>query len=319
MLVPRADCIDLLLCPRTMSPLRLEGGKLVANDSGSERVFEYRMIDGAPILIDFEQSVFTESEITCRNAGSAIVRPEYTGLQRSLKRMVSPAKSGTRVNILNLVRHLEKNDGPSKVLIIGGGSVGNGLEPVYDHPRLEVYSFDVYVTPHVQFVADAHKIPLPAETFDCVIVQAVLEHVLQPSEVVAEIWRVLKPSGLVYAETPFMQQVHEGAFDFTRFTESGHRYLFRQFERLDSGANGGPGIQFMWAVDYLASGLFRSRKVGKMAKLACFWAQYLDHLIPAPYAEDGASGVFFYGRKTQRVFSPPEIIAHYRGAQATRR
>ena len=41
--------------------------------------------------------------------------------------------------------------------------------------------------------------------------------------------------GVVYAETPFLQAVHEGPWDFTRFTESGHRWLFRAFERLDSG------------------------------------------------------------------------------------
>jgi 2-polyprenyl-3-methyl-5-hydroxy-6-metoxy-1,4-benzoquinol methylase len=41
-------------------------------------------------------------------------------------------------------------------------------------------------------------------TCDAVVVQAVLEHVLQPDVVVAEIHRVLRPDGLVYAETPFM-------------------------------------------------------------------------------------------------------------------
>jgi len=57
------------------------------------------------------------------------------------------------------------------------------------------------------------------------LVQAGLEHVRDLWQVVAEIHRVLKDDGLVYAETPFMQQVHEGPYDFTRFTESGHRYL----------------------------------------------------------------------------------------------
>jgi SAM-dependent methyltransferase len=40
-------------------------------------------------------------------------------------------------------------------------------------------------------------------------IQAVLEHALDPPVVVAEIYRVLKPGGLVYADTPFMQRVHE--------------------------------------------------------------------------------------------------------------
>ena len=36
------------------------------------------------------------------------------------------------------------------------------------------------------------------------LVQAGLEHVRDPWQVVAEIHRVLKDDGLVYAETPFM-------------------------------------------------------------------------------------------------------------------
>ena len=101
------------------------------------------------------------------------------------------------------------------------------MEPFYPEPRIALVAFDIYASPQVQFVADAHHIPLEDGCFDAVIVQAVLEHVLEPGRVVAEIYRVLKPNGLVYAETPFLQHVHEGAYElFTRFTESGHRYLF---------------------------------------------------------------------------------------------
>ena len=62
---------------------------------------------------------------------------------------------------------------------------------------------------------------------------------VEPEKVVAEIYRVLKENGIVYAETPFMQQVHEGAYDFTRYTVLGHRYLFRQFHALSIGGNKG--------------------------------------------------------------------------------
>ena len=64
---------------------------------------------------------------------------------------------------------------------------------------------------------------MPFKEIDLVIIQAVLEHVMYPNKVVSEIYRVLKNDGLIYSETPFMQQVHEGPYDFSRFTESGHR------------------------------------------------------------------------------------------------
>ena len=63
---------------------------------------------------------------------------------------------------------------------------------------------------NTQFVADAHRVPLATESVDALVIQAVLEHVLDPWRVAAEIHRVLRPGGLVYADTPFLQQVHEG-------------------------------------------------------------------------------------------------------------
>ena len=61
---------------------------------------------------------------------------------------------------------------------------------------------------------------------------------------------MLKGRGVVYAETPFMQQVHMGPYDFTRFTHSGHRRLFRRFEEVESGAVCGPGMALAWAYQY---------------------------------------------------------------------
>jgi SAM-dependent methyltransferase len=52
-----------------------------------------------------------------------------------------------------------------------------------------------------------------------------LEHVMDPGRVMREIVRVTEPGGLLYSEVPFMQQVHEGAHDFERFTLSGHGWL----------------------------------------------------------------------------------------------
>jgi hypothetical protein len=58
--------------------------------------------------------------------------------------------------------------------------------------------------------------------------------------------------GVVYAKTPFMQQVHECAFDFTRFTEVGHRRLFRRFDDIDRGVAVDPASALLWAAGYFA-------------------------------------------------------------------
>ena len=84
-------------------------------------------------------------------------------------------------------------------------------EQAIDEGRLEVV------------LGDAHDLPFVDAAFDAAVIQAVLEHVVDPQRVVAELHRVLREDGVLYSEVPFMQQVHEGAYDFTRYTDLGHR------------------------------------------------------------------------------------------------
>jgi SAM-dependent methyltransferase len=201
------------------------------------------------------------------------------------------------------------------VLVIGGGVVGSGIEELYVAADVDVLAFDIHWSPVVQFIADAHRIPLANESVDAVLVQALLEHVLEPQVVVEQIHRVLQPDGLVYADTPFLQQVHEGPYDFTRFTDSGHRYLFRDFECIDSGAVAGAGTQLAWSIDYFFRALFRSRMAGLGARLAFSWLAHLDRFLDPKYSIDGASSVYFLGRKSPSRLSPQDIIGCYQGAQ----
>jgi hypothetical protein len=107
--------------------------------------------------------------------------------------------------------------------------------------------------------------------------------------------------------------VHEGAYDFTRFTESGHRYLFRHFTVRDSGAAAGLGTQLLWSVVYFARGIhFRA---GQAARVIFFWLPKLDRRLNRRVTVDGASGVFFYGHSSKDVVTPAEIIGYYSGAQ----
>ena len=130
------------------------------------------------------------------------------------------------------------SNGNEKILIIGGGEIGNGCEILYEYSRrknIQIEALDVYQSQNCTVIADAHYLPFADSTFDVVIIQAVLEHVVSPEMVVKELYRVLNKDGWVYSETPFLQAVHEGAYDFTRYTKSGHRWLFRSFE-IDSGS-----------------------------------------------------------------------------------
>lgn len=311
MLIDNKDVLELLRCPKSGRRLRAINNKLVVEDN--EDVIEYNLVEGYPVLVDFEQSVLRKEDTL--SVSSVIERRSYSGVASIAKRLVSPPKKVTAENVDNLIKLLSKGNDNPRILIVGGGTVGQGMEPFYENAQIELVSFDIYASPFVQFIADAHQIPLPDESFDAVIVQAVLEHVLAPDKVVSEIYRILKKDGIVYAETPFLQHVHEGAYDFTRYTESGHRYLFRRFELIRSGVSAGAGTQLLWSLDNFFRGLFRSKKLGKAIKLFFFWLQYFDALIPDSYNIDSASGVYFLGIKKNAAINVEEIISHYKGAQ----
>jgi len=268
---------------------------------------KFPSIQGIPILVDFGSSILKEDDVARTEAASTIRR-------RRRGRFVSHFQLHNPVAQRNI--ELLLSDLPSNplILIVGGGSIGQGMSRLYEGQTSRVVAFDIYATTNVQLVADGHSIPFERDTFDAVVIQAVLEHVLNPSEIVAEIWRVLKPAGLVYAETPFLQAVHEGPYDFQRFTESGHRWLFREFDLISSGAIGGPLTQLLWSINYTVRSLFRSRRAGIAIRTLLLPLTFLDRYIPAEYASDAADATFFLGRKSPTAIQPSDIVNFYRGA-----
>ncbi len=261
-----------------------------------------------PVLVDFESSILVEDELVSTKGASAIQRGN-----RSIKgAALGFFLAKNNIAATNAKRMVDAMPENGVLLIIGGADAGAGTSALYEQSN--VIGFDIYGTDLTQFVADAHRIPLKSASVDGVWIQAVLEHVLDPWAVAEEIHRVLKPEGVVYAETPFLQPVHEGAYDFTRFTASGHRWLFRRFEEIESGVAMSSASQALGSVEHVVRGLFRSVKAGVVAKALLFWVLRLERFIPRSYSQDAASAVFFYGRRSERILSPKDMIAYYDGA-----
>lgn len=297
-------------CPRCQSNLEGDGAVLCCTNKQCPGSEGFPIAGDKPVLIDFDNSVVEESRFRGGD-GNSPTRRRPTRWWDRFTRARNRVAEANGARYADLLLHRSRHP---LLLIVGGGARGAGTERLYSDPKLNVVSFDIYNSPEVDFLADGHSIPLASGSVDAVWIQAVLEHVLVPEKVVAEIHRVLKPGGLVYAETPFIQQVHEAAYDFTRFTESGHRWLFRRFELIDSGACLGPATGLAWSLRYFFRGLLRRNKLATAIMMPLFWVQAFDRLIPAPYAIDGASGVFFMGRRSETELTPKDIVRHYRGA-----
>ena len=83
-------------------------------------------------------------------------------------------------------------------------------------------------------VVDVHNMYQFSEnTFDCVLCTEVLEHCLNPQKAADELFRVLKPGGILLLSTRFLYPLHDTPQDYYRFTKYGLLHLFSQFELIE--------------------------------------------------------------------------------------
>jgi SAM-dependent methyltransferase len=309
----------LLRCPRCKSRIEaVEAGTparaFVCKDANCElSQAGFPALDGVPLLVDFDNSVLSREKVQL-TAGSSY-KDRSAGFLQKIHDFFWRSDSPTASNADRFIAEAKRLDARPTILIIGGGAIGSDADALYRDPDITLIGTDVYKSDLTLIIADGHQLPLASGAIHGVWIQAVLEHVLTPEQVVAEIHRVLVPEGVVYAETPFMQQVHEGAYDFTRFSPSGHRWLFRHFEEIDGGITRGPAIVMLWSIRYFVGSLFGSYKIGTMAATGLFWLRYFERFSRPAHAADGASAVYFLGRRSARALKPKDIIAYYKGAQ----
>jgi len=255
-----------LRCPcQSKTELREVSGQLLCSGrqcEHSEHGTGFLIIDDRAILVSVSRSDTLLDPLVIQS------RIERSSSKfATLRRYMGPDSRTSEQNCATFIELVSRKKKCPRVLMIGSAEPGVGTNDLWRSPNFDIFGIDVYITDTVSMVCDAHYLPFPSGFFDGVWVQAVLEHVVDPQQVVAEIARVLDDRGLVYSEIPFMQQVHEGAYDFTRFTLSGHRYLFKNFETIKLDVLDGPGAAFSWSFRYWVWALTRSRNIARAANL----------------------------------------------------
>jgi SAM-dependent methyltransferase len=236
-----------------------------------------------------------------------------SNIVKVLKRLASFLKPPTAV-IKTRATLKEASDflNPSKkgafILNLGSGSTFYGSH---------VINLDIVQRPHVSVIGDAHRLPFQSDSLDAVFCQAVLEHVPQPSIVVAEIRRVLKPGGKVYVDVPFNYPYHD-QIDFQRYTRDGLIELFKDFESLDVGVSVGPATAMVYQIRWTMAALlsFNNTLLFSAWKLLLGWLLfplgYLNVLLRHnQFAWQCATGYRLLARKTDRqardITQPGEV------------
>jgi len=312
-----AELESLLVCPRCKCRLEITRKECRCTHVGCGAAYPVRR--QVPVLINESHSLVSLAGVL-RGEDQPFQEEKSTLRQRLSQWAPSlSANLDSKEHYHTFAKSLLKLASPARVLVIGSRVLGAGMEVLAEYPQIQLVESDIELGERPAVVFDAHDIPFEDDSFDGVIVQAVLEHVADPARVVAEIERVLRPHGVVYAETPFMQQVHEGAYDFTRFTFLGHRRLLRDFEEIESGIACGPGMALGWAWQYFLMSFARrpgTRMVASATARATgfFWKYFDRFLAQRPGAYDAASGFYFIGRLSGQPLSDRQLVHLYRGS-----
>lgn len=309
-LIVRCPC-----CHSIVVNLDKTSGELICESCGAH----YPVTYGRPVLLRPDNAVFCLDDY--RHAGLPSPEVIEQGWGRYFP---TPSINLASERVLTRVRQSLAKLPLATVLVVGSGRQRRWLdERLGAGNTIRVVYSDIDVDADVDLFCDGHDLPFVDEAFDAVVTTAVLEHVLYPERVVAEIHRVMKVGGVLYSELPFMQQVHEGAYDFTRYTLSGHRRLFNGFSEIESGMVAGPATALVWALENFALAFARrsiARAVTKaIVRIAFGWLKHFDRLlVHRPEAMDGASCTYFLGSRIDGRIPDTDIIARYVGAKHLR-
>ncbi len=121
------------------------------------------------------------------------------------------------------------------------------IEPIYEFGSLQVpgqegfadlrpffqgkeyVGCDILEGPGVDQILDIHSIALPSEWVGTVIVVDTLEHVEFFREAMKEVYRILKPNGMVVISSVMNFPIHNYPHDYWRFTPEGFRSILKNF------------------------------------------------------------------------------------------
>lgn len=312
--------IPILACPRCHGSLTMTEKNLHCHNSTCPaQPKQWPLVQGIPILLDESSSLF---RIDGCHPPSQQAKPKHPWRKTLSKLWHTRPGISRNVAAERNYRHMRQllTPLPATVLVVGCGEEGFGIHNLTQGGDVHLIGLDVRWTNSLSVLGDAQQLPFVDQAFDAVILQGVLEHILNPHQVEREVYRVLKTAGIVYSELPFLQPNHGGAYDFTRFTYTGHRHFWQHFEQVDAGACCGPGMALAHMIQQFARAFSPIRSwyiiSDWLTDWFFWWLKYFDAwMVNHPAGLDGANAFYFLGRKRDRKLSDKAILKSYRGAQ----
>jgi SAM-dependent methyltransferase len=117
-----------------------------------------------------------------------------------------------------LSRKILQANGEIPLLDIGGvKDEYRGKFKISDY-RSNVCVLNISTTKQIDIRADASCLPIKDSSYGWVLCSEVLEHVGDPTRVIKEAYRVLKPGGYLVATVPFLFRLHADPVDIGRYS-----------------------------------------------------------------------------------------------------
>lgn len=168
---------------------------------------------------------------------------------------------------------------------------GSGIQPyrhLFSEHAYEAADFEQVDKGYgsTDYVCDLQTIPVEADRYDAILFTQVMEHLSEPSAVVRELYRILKPGGTILYTAPLYYEEHELPYDFFRYTQFGVRHIFRSsgFEVGEISWLEGYLCTLAYQVDVASRSLPRSSAEFGGGKLGILLASATAIFMPiAPY------------------------------------
>lgn len=270
----------------------------------------FKTIEGRPILLDESKSIFSVDEI----AFGADKRqfPIVSGWRYRFRKAL-PAAASRDIGLKLLEKHKFSLPTNAAILVLGCGFTGGQYKKLF--PMGDVVLTDATLQGDADVACDAECLPFRDQTFDCVVVDQVLEHTLNPLTVVDEIHRCLKLDGIVYSGIPFLTPVHGFPFDFQRYTPLGHRMLFRRFQELEIYISQGPvsaiSKTMIESLACISDSLFWKRISSAGIRLIVAPLLWLDNRHTFERELTVPAATTFLGKKLAVEESPSSVISQW--------
>ena len=199
---------------------------------------------------------------------------------------------------------IEKNPDTPNTYVV---NMGSGVESFYKKIFSSFKSLIRIGIPHSGYVnayGDAMALPLKSDSVDLFISSSVIEHLSNPEKAVSELFRTVKPGGLVYAEIPFIGAYHMAPNDYQRYTISGIEALFSRhgFFLENKGICSGPVTALVLLIQHAIVEAMPIGSIQFLLRVILTWVfhplKYLDYFFSRlKWGEYLACNFFYLGRK----------------------